>query len=320
MPDISNSELEVVRATAENARITADRAHRLAKGLDNEIHRVALGLEVVDRHQHWVVKLGIAVICLMALTGACAWWLNSELNAQGTSLANLLGIQKTVDNLSLRVSGTEAGLKVVAEQWQKVTGRTDERMNALDKKVGEIGKAPATRTQTASAAPNPAPTTDLENRVGQLNETVGTIPNRRDTEEAQQNEAVKSETASEMARLQSVLDRNRAKIASLSNQLDRDRHDFEISQDRALEVAPGILLTIKETNANRQEINGWVYLQGERRFQYLKNQGLHQPITVWSIQDQQAHDIVITKVRQGDALGFVLSPKSVGAVAASGAN
>ena len=323
----TNAELESVRATAEAARITADRAHRLAKGLDNEIHRVALGLDEVDRHQHWVVKLGIAVVSLAVLTVACGWWLNLQLNAQGTSLANLLGMQKTVHNLSLRVSSAEAGLKAFSEQWHKVAGNADERINALDKKVGEIRQAPAGKTMIASAPANLAPITDLENRVGQLNETVSTLQTRHENGEAQlgslrdevdnlrrentqQIAAVRSETGPEVARLRSVVDRNQAKIASMSNQVDRDRREFEIYQDRALEVAPGILLSMKETNVERQEINGWVYLQNERRFLYLKNQGLLRPITVWSIQEQQAHDIVLTKVREKDALGFVLSPKA----------
>ena len=103
---------------------------------------------------------------------------------------------------------------------------------------------------------------------------------------------------------------NQAGISSLANRMDRDRHDFEIREDRASEVVPGVLLTIKDTNVGRQEISGWLYLENEHRVVYLKNQGLLQPITVYGVYGKEARDIVITRVRKDDAVGFVLSPKT----------
>ena len=43
---------------------------------------------------------------------------------------------------------------------------------------------------------------------------------------------------------------------------------------------------------------------------YLKNQGLLQPITVYGVYGKESQDIVITRVRKDDAVGFVLSPKT----------
>lgn len=135
---------------------------------------------------------------------------------------------------------------------------------------------------------------------------------RNDTTEqfASVKASIPKDATPDVANLRAALDRNQAGIASITNKLDRDRVDFEIHEDHVSEVAPGVFLTIKDTNVHRQQINGWVYVQSEHRVVYLKNHGLLEPITVYGVFDKQAREIVITRVRKSDAIGYVLSPKA----------
>jgi chaperonin cofactor prefoldin len=282
------------------------------------------------RHGHRGVWFAVALFLTIGLAGASTWWLNAQLRAQGSSVAMLLGMQKTVDSLSLRMKGAETALSILPAEMNKVTGRVD----ALDKRVNAVQKAAAAKPVATPASPAIA---ELGNNVTQLNEQIAKLQSQHEDDAAQmeslRNElantrqhtaeqfaAVKSGIPNDampaVASLRNDVDRNEAGIASLANKMDRDRHDFEIHEDRVVEVVPGVLLTIRDTNVSRQEVSGWIYLENDRRVVYLKNHGLLQPITVYGVYGKDSHDIVITRVRKDDAVGFVLSPKSETSVGA----
>jgi len=205
----------------------------------------------------------------------------------------------------------------------KVSGR----MDSLDKRVTAVQKATAAKP-TASASPAVA---ELGNSVAKLNEQIATLQAQHEDDAAKMESlrqdltntreetsvqfatvksAIPHDANPDVATLRNALDRNEAGLSSLANKVERDRHDFEVHEDRVVEIVPGVLLTIRDTNVGRQEISGWIYLENDRRVIYLKNHGLLQPITVYGVFGKDSHDIVITRVRKDDAIGFVLSPKT----------
>lgn len=123
----NNTETEQLRATAEAAKLTADRAHREVSALEAR----------VGRYGHRGILSMIAILLLIAVTGACGWWLDSQLHAQGTSLAKMLGMERTVDSLSQRMIGAETALSTVPMEINRITGRVE----ALDKRVTAVQKS-----------------------------------------------------------------------------------------------------------------------------------------------------------------------------------
>lgn len=290
-------------------------------------------LKAAHRGHHVIWSVG-GIVFTIALVGASTWWLNSELQSQGSSVAKLLGMQRTVDSLSQRMIGAEKALSNFPAELNKVTGRVD----ALDKKVTAAQKALAAKPATVPTPASPA-VAELGNHMAQLNERMATLQTRHE-EDAAQIEALRDELATarqettqqiaavrsdiprdampDVASLRSAVDRNEAGIESLATKMDRDRHDFEIREDHASEVLPGVLLTIRDTNVGRQEISGWIYLENEHRVVFLKNHGLLQPITIYGVYGKDSQEIVITRVRKDDAIGFVLSPKTDATISAAG--
>lgn len=284
----------------------------------------------IVRSGHRGVWTATAILLTIALVGASTWWLNTGLKAQGSSIAKLLGMQQTVDSLSKRMIGAETALSVLPAEMNKVTGRVD----ALDKKVVAAQKAAAAKPAATPASPAIA---ELGTSVAQLNEQMAKLQAQHEDDAAKM-EALRNEIASSrqdteqrfaavksgiphdampaVASLQNAVDRNEQGIASIANKMDRDRHDFEVREDNVVELVPGVLLTIRDTNVGRQEVSGWVYLENDRRVVYLKDHGLLQPITVYGVYGKDSHDIVITRVRKNDAVGFVLSPKTDASVGA----
>ena len=202
-------------------------------------------------------------------------------------------------------------------------------MTRWTRRVTAAQKAAAAKPATVSTPAAPA--------IAELTERLATLQTRHEDDAAQiealrkelsdtreeatqQFAAVRSEiprdAMPDVAGLRAAVDMNQAGLSSLAMRMDRDRHDFEIREDHASEIMPGVLLTIRDTNVGRQEISGWLYLEDEHRFVYLKNQGLLQPITVYGVYGKEAREIVITRVRKDDAIGFVLSPKTVSLMSA----
>ena len=288
-----------------------------------------------NNHGHHAIWSVAAILFTIALVSASTWWLNSELRSQGSSVAKLLGLQQTVDSLSKRMIGAEKALATLPAEMNKVTGRVD----ALDKKVMAAQKAITAKPAVAPTPASPA-VAELGNSVARLNEHIATLQTRHEEDAAQieelRNELSSSRTETteqiaavrsaiprdampDVAGLREAVDQNQASISSLATRMDRDRHDFEIREDHASEVVPGVLLTIRDTNVGRQEISGWLYVESDHRFVFLKNQGLLQPITVYGVYGKNApHEIVITRVRKDDAVGFVLSPKVESVISSAG--
>lgn len=302
-------EFEQVRATAEAAKIQADRATRGVRALEGSVRR----------HGRYAGGSVIAVLCLMIMGGVGGYFINAQLKAQGTSIAEALGLQFTIEKLNRRMSAAEVAVSTFPAELRNVMGR----MDALDTKKGT--KQPATVAAATPAASGPD--------VAQLNDRIAELQAQHsaDTEQISslrgELDSVKQDTSSQIAGVRSEIpadstqdvaslradaERDRARFAALVNRTDRSRSDFEVGQGQASEVVPGILMTIKTTDVGRQEVSGWLYLQHERRFVYLKNQGLLRPVTVYGSADNKVHDIIITRVKKDYAIGYVLSPKGEG--------
>src|SRR5262245_42592838 len=98
MENLSNDfEFEQVRATAEAAKISADRATRGVRALETSVRRSG----------RYAAGSVIAVMCLIIAGSAGGWFVNERLKKQGTSIAELLGLQHTIDALNRRMSAAE---------------------------------------------------------------------------------------------------------------------------------------------------------------------------------------------------------------------
>jgi hypothetical protein len=317
-----NFEFQQVRATAEAAKITADRTNRGMRILESS----------VKTQKTYATGSVVIVMCMLLLGIGGVWWIHSQLKAQGSSIGAALGLQQDVEKLSRRMSTAEVALSTYPGDLKSVEGRVD----ALDKKGATIA-----RTQAPVPGPADPAVADHEKQIAQLNERIQSLQAQHSadtmrleslrgelalvkqdttTEFATVRSQIPADTSQDVAGLRADVDRGQADLSSLANRVDRNRSDFEVSEGQAREVVPGILMTIKTTNVGRQEVSGWLYLQHEHRFVYLKDQGSLRPITVYGGTDKQAHDIVITKVRKSYAIGYVLSPKSTMSVSASAGN
>ena len=145
-----------------------------------------------------------------------------------------------------------------------------------------------------------APAADIGTQIDGLMSRIDTLEARHNEDAAQIDSLINQIAEVHKAELHK---KEAAPVVALT------RHDFELSQGQARELAPGVLVTINHTNVDRQQVSGWVYLQNEHRVLWLKNHGLLQPLTIYNADGKQQQDIVFTSVHDNDAVGYTTQSK-----------
>ncbi len=86
------------------------------------------------------------------------------------------------------------------------------------------------------------------------------------------------------------------------------RIEFELSKNHGRQVAPGITVELTATDARNQRVTGSVLLTLERRAIPMRQQRAQQPIFLSSFSDGRTRELVITRVTNTGAAGYLLVP------------
>ena len=94
----------------------------------------------------------------------------------------------------------------------------------------------------------------------------------------------------------------------LTDAVNRNRIDFEVSRNKTKEVAPGIFLTVWDTDVEHQQINGWLQLSAEGRTVMLRGQGAKKVMVFATKRDVRSHELIFTRVGKQGVSGYLLIP------------
>lgn len=97
-------------------------------------------------------------------------------------------------------------------------------------------------------------------------------------------------------------------IRLLADAVNRNRIDFEIPRNKTEEVAPGIFLTVRVTDVERQQITGWLQISEDGRTVWLKDQSTEKVMIFKTTHDERSHELVFTRVGKKGVAGFLLIP------------
>ena len=98
----------------------------------------------------------------------------------------------------------------------------------------------------------------------------------------------------------------------LADAVNRNRIDFEVSPNKTKEVAPGIFLTVRDTDVERQQINGWLQISAEGRTVWLHDQGAQKAMIFTTKRDERRHELIFTRVGKRAVSGYLLIPTITG--------
>lgn len=86
------------------------------------------------------------------------------------------------------------------------------------------------------------------------------------------------------------------------------RVEFELTKNHGRQIVPGIQVELTDTDARNQRVTGSVLLTLERRTIPLRQHKVQEPVFLSSFADGRTRELVITRVTNAGAAGFVLVP------------
>jgi chromosome segregation ATPase len=95
-----------------------------------------------------------------------------------------------------------------------------------------------------------------------------------------------------------------------NNEVERSRINFELSNNKTLQVAPQISLTIIHTDVEHQKVDGWMQLADEGRTVWIHALGVQQALLFVTRSDNRNHELVFTGIQDDGATGYLLLPRS----------
>jgi hypothetical protein len=98
----------------------------------------------------------------------------------------------------------------------------------------------------------------------------------------------------------------------LADSVNRNRIDFVVTRNKTVEVAPGIFLTVRNTNVERQQVNGWIQISQDGRTVWLRDQGARKVMTFAKKNDSRSHELIFTRVGKEGVAGYLLVPMTTG--------
>jgi len=275
----------------------------------------------------------LGALIVLALLAGAVWYAYPYLQEQSLLPQQLTSAKEMLDGVGQRVATAEERLQAWADDRDILRAQ----MNDLEKRVKSgLGSA---RKQTAAVATAVGEQlqVELDKRLEPLRTRLASIETTQEAERARvariQGEVsnLRRDVTQQIAELREgtsrvVLDVNRrvdqsqGDISQLARLHDRERVTFEVSKDRSSEVAPGIHLTIKQTNVERQTVNGWIQLVPDARTLWVTDQKIQQPMIFYTQQDGRPNELVITRVANGSAVGYLLVPRNSSESASSGSS
>lgn len=260
----------------------------------------------------------LLAVLLLALAGLGVYGYLT-LDQLGVPLSQLPGLQDTATALEERVAAAEQQLA----SWTADRDRMSERVSAVEARLNRNLQQANQHSQELTAQLHQRMQAELDQRTQGLEARLENLEIDRQLERArvdgveQQVTGLRADTGRDLATLSNSLSRNERIVNELSQQLDRQRVDFELAEDRTQEVAPGISLRVTSADVSYQRVKGWLWLLPDRRTLWVRNLQAQQALVFYLRGSETPHELVIPQVTRGGVAGYLLLPAN--GPAASGA-
>jgi predicted nucleic acid-binding Zn-ribbon protein len=259
---------------------------------------------------------------LVVLAGASIFGYRT-LEDQGIQLNQIPAMLKSMATADGRLNNLESQLQVWSQNWQDLSGRTDK----LEQKVSVDYHRARRHAEALTAQLGKQIQDQMDARTKVVDARLEQLDSAQKSEDARvaqlkqelsdaQNEiaSLRQETNGDLALLHQHVAGNEQQMNDLSQQVERQRLDFEVTQNRIAELSPEISMDLTATDVRYQRFSGWVYFEPDRRYLWVRDQGVSQPVVFYDQQQAKQYQVVVTSIREGSAAGYLLLPVRRGAI------
>ena len=120
--------------------------------------------------------------------------------------------------------------------------------------------------------------------------------------------SLRQETNGDLALLHEHVAGNEEQMNSLAQQMKRQRVDFELTRNQITDLSPEITMDLTATNTQYQRFSGWVYFEPDRRYLWVRDQGVSQPVIFYGREKGRQYQLILTGIRENSATGYLLLP------------
>ncbi|MCI0403654.1 MAG: hypothetical protein L0212_09035 [Acidobacteria bacterium] len=285
---------------------------------DTTINVITQQREIRELRGHTRGLTALVALLWLALAGMGVYGYLT-LEKLGVSLDQLPGLQESVTALQERLAAAEQQLA----SWTADRDKMNQRVNAVEARLNRNLKQANQHAQELTAQLHQRMQAELDQRAQGLEARLENLEIDRKLDRArvegveQQVAGLRADTGRDLATLNDSLSRNDRILNELSQQLDRQRVDFELAEDRTQELAPGISLRITSANVSYQRVKGWLWLLSDRRTLWVRDLQAQQALVFYLRGSDTPHELVITQVTKGGVAGYLLLPSN--GAAATGA-
>ena len=131
-------------------------------------------------------------------------------------------------------------------------------------------------------------------------------------------ESNQREASGHVSQLESQIDGLKRELAAMHEEATtaageisqlRKRVEFELTNNKTTEIAPGIYLGIRNANIGKQEVDGTLQLAAESRMFKIRSLGIQKPMSLYASGETRPMELVFTQVVKNRVSGYILLPE-----------
>ena len=307
-----------------------DESSREAKGPEHEERRRRMvGEQPIHKRQEVIDRVertgsgplwAAFALLLILLAGACAYGFqtlrasNIQVSQIPSMLKSMSALDNRVDALGGQLQTSIASLQNLSDKFAQMQKSVKTNYARARKHSEDLNAALEQRIEDRLDGRDYVVNSRLEKlETGQQAQLTQIADLRNQLTDARQEIAdLRRETNTDLATLHQQSSSNDERLTSLNQQLERSRVNFEVSKDQPSEIVPDISINLTATNVSHQRFSGWIYYLPDRRFLWIKDHGVQQPIVFYGRNNSRQYQVVLTSVQKGTAVGYLLKPAEVG--------
>ncbi|MBI1940826.1 MAG: hypothetical protein HYS33_04870 [Acidobacteria bacterium] len=260
---------------------------------------------------------------LLALIGVSAYGYVS-LDKENIKLSQIPEVMESVSLVSGRMAAAEARLQEMSADWHGLQGALAD----LDRKVNSRLGSARKYTEKVTAQLESRVQTRMDERAAVLEARIRQLQTEQQSDRTQlarlrgelanvqaEIATVRQQSGQDVKGLSQRVAANEQEIMGLNEELGAERVDFEVVKKRMHELAPEIYLQVTDTDRRYQRFSGWIRYAPDGRTLWLNNQGVQQPVTFYNQRGDEMYELVVTRVADDSAVGYLLLPLAKGSEA-----
>jgi hypothetical protein len=268
------------------------------------------------------IALWTAVVIVAAALGALVYYGYRVAKTQDLRITEIFGNQSAVNTLKQRADAAEGKLQGLAGDWQGMT----QRITKVESTVAADARETRRYAENLTQRLHQQMTAEMDERTATLNAKIQQVESEQETQRAQvaQLEAnlkqelatAREENGRNLSSVRQQEESNARDVGALSQRLDRQRIDFELTKGQTKELAPGIALQIRGTNVAHQRYSGALKLAQGGRTVWLRDQSADAPVHFIHKDGETPYELIVKDVTKKSVAGYLLTPVKPDAAAA----